>query len=78
MLAGLKTEEAWLKDDHSAGVKVSIEDQSDNVMEQMHRLIAEQLGAADARAISLASTMLAQSMSFIHELCNYITNCYLS
>ena len=44
-----------------------------NVMEQMHRLIAEQLGAADARAISLASTMLAQSMSFIHELCNYIT-----
>ena len=73
MLPGLKTEDAWLKSDHSSGIKVSIEDQCDNVMEQMHRLIGEQLGSLDTRAISLATTMLAQSMSFIHELCNYIT-----
>ena len=33
MLPGLKTEEAWLKEYHSAGVKGSIKDQSDNVME---------------------------------------------
>ena len=66
MLPGLKTEEAWLKDDHSAGIKVSIEDQADNVMEQMNRLIEEQLGGLDPRAMSLASTMQAQSMSFIH------------
>ena len=49
MLPGLKTEKAWLRDDHSTGVKVSIEDQSDNVMEQMHRLMSEQLGSADAK-----------------------------
>ena len=73
MLPGLKTEESWLSEDNSAGVKVSIEDQSDNVMEQMHRLIVEQLGWADPRAVSLATTMLAQSMSFVHELCSYIT-----
>ena len=73
MLPGMKTEAAWLTEDHSAGVKVAIEDQCDNVIEQMNRLIDEQLGGADARAISLATTMLAQSMSFVHELCNYIT-----
>ena len=62
-----------MSEDNSYGVKVSIEDQTDNVMEQMSRLIEEQLGGSDPRAVSLATTMLAQSMSFIHELCNYIT-----
>ena len=45
----------------------------DNIMEQLHNVIAEQLSNADVRAVSLATTLLAQSMSFVHELCNYIT-----
>ena len=48
-----------MKEDHSSGVKVAIEDQCDFIIEQMNRLIEEQLGGLDPRAISLASTMLA-------------------
>ena len=73
MLPGLKTEQDWLSNDHSAGVKVCIEDQMDNVLEQVNNVILEQLSGADSQAVSLAVTMLAQSSSFLHELCNYVT-----
>lgn len=45
----------------------------DNVVKQLGRMISEQLEGADVRAISLANTLLAQSVSFAHELSNYIT-----
>ena len=45
----------------------------DNVTERLRRNIEEQLGGGDVRATSLATTLLAQSISFVHELCNYIT-----
>lgn len=73
MLPGMKKESDWLSSDNSGGVKVCLEDQMDNVTERLHRNIEEQLGGGDVRAISLATTMLAQSISFIHELSNYIT-----
>ena len=59
--------------DDSGGVKVCLEDQMDNVVKRLHRNIEEQLGGGNVRAISLATTVLAKSVSFIHELSNYIT-----
>ena len=73
MLPGVRSEQGWLSNDNSAGIKVCIEDQMDNVMEQLNNIVIEQLSGADPRAISLASTLLAHSMSFTHELCNYVT-----
>ena len=45
----------------------------DNVIERITRSIEEQLGHGDERAVSMATTMLAQSVSFLHELASYIT-----
>ena len=73
MLPGVRSEQGWLSSDNSAGIKVCIEDQMDNVMEQLNNIVLEQLGGTDPRAVSLASTLLAHSMSFVHELCNYVT-----
>ena len=73
MLPGMKSEQEWLSDDHGAGVKVCVEDQMDNILEQLHNVIIEQLEGADPQAVSLAVTMLAQSSAFLHELCNYVT-----
>ena len=62
-----------MSEDHGAGVKVVVEDQLDNVLQQLNHMILEQLIGADPQAISLAVTMLAQSSAFLHELCNYVT-----
>ena len=73
MLPGVRSEQGWLSSDNSAGIKVCIEDQMDNVMELLNNIVMEQLSSADPRAVSLASNLLAHSMSFVQELCNYIT-----
>ena len=73
MLPGLKTEQAWLSSDNGSGVKVLLEDQMDNVIQQLENMIQEQLEGADCHAMSFAATLLANSMSFAHELCNYVT-----
>ena len=55
-------------------VKVCIEDQMDNVLEQVNNVILEQLSGADSQTVSFAAvTMLANSSSFLYELCNYVT-----
>ena len=73
MLPGVKKETDWLSSDNSGGVKACLEEQMDNVTERLNRAIEEQLGGGDSRAYSMATTMLALSISFVHELCNYIT-----
>ena len=73
MLPGMRKESDWLSRDNSGGVKACLEEQMDNVTERLQRSIEEQLGGGDARALSLAHTLLAQSILFLHELTNYIT-----
>ena len=73
MLPGVRSEQGWLSTDNSAGIKVCIEEQMDNVMEQLNNIVLEQLSQADPQAISLASSMLNLSMSFVLELSNYVT-----
>ena len=62
LLPGMRKECDWLSRDNYGGVKAAIEARMDNVTKSLHRSISDQLGQGDVRAISLAQTMMAQSI----------------